>query len=135
MKVESVDLYVSFVPKATTDEVSTFLRAHEANIVDGPKGPGTYRVRFKADGARKDEVARLLKEMQQNRGVVSSEELQRMHFRRGGWASRHSSAKSGSAGRGGVEAALFRPAYHAAGQTDAETVIKAATIGAKHQAR
>jgi hypothetical protein len=73
MKVESVDLYVSFVPKATTDEVSKFLRAHEANIVDGPKGPGTYRVRFKADGAPKDEVARLLKEMQQNRGVVSSE--------------------------------------------------------------
>ena len=73
VKVESVDLYVSFAPKVTTEDLTKFLRAHDAWIVDGPKGPGTYRVRFKADGAPKEEMQRVLKDMQQSRSIVSSE--------------------------------------------------------------
>jgi hypothetical protein len=73
MKVESVDLYVSFVPKATTEEVTRFLHDHHAKIVDGPKGPGIYRLRFDADGPSKEEMVRVLKEMQQSRNIVSSE--------------------------------------------------------------
>ena len=71
--VDSIDLYVSFVPKATTEDVSKFLHDHEANIVDGPKAGGTYTVRFAVTGMPKQELARLLKEMQQNRNVVASE--------------------------------------------------------------
>jgi hypothetical protein len=73
VKVDSIDLYVNFVPQATTDEVSKFLRAHQASIVEGPKGAGTYRVRFAVTGTPKEELARLVKEMQQNRGIVGSE--------------------------------------------------------------
>jgi hypothetical protein len=73
VQVKSVDLYVNFVPSATAEEVTKFLRAHQGSIVEGPKGPGTYLVRFAASGTPKDETQRLIKEMQQNRTVVSSE--------------------------------------------------------------
>ncbi len=72
-KVESVDLLVTFVPQVTTDQVTKFLHDHHATIVDGPKGPGMYRLRFEANGAPKAETDRVVKEMQQNRNVVSSE--------------------------------------------------------------
>jgi hypothetical protein len=72
-KVESVDLLVTFVPQATTDQVTKFLHEHRATIVDGPKGPGMYRLRFEADGAPKAEADRVVKELQQSRNVVSSE--------------------------------------------------------------
>ncbi len=73
MPVDSVYLYINFVPQATTDQVTKFLRAHDAKIVDGPKGPGTYVVRFTANGTPKEETARVLKDMQQSRNIVSSE--------------------------------------------------------------
>jgi len=73
VKVDSIDLYVNFVPQATADDVTKFLRAHDAKIVDGPKGAGTYRVQFAVTGTPKEETARLLKEMQQSRNIVSSE--------------------------------------------------------------
>lgn len=72
-KVESIDLLVTFVPQATTDQVTRFLHDHRATIVDGPKGPGMYRLRFEADGAPKAETDRVVKELQQSRNVVSSE--------------------------------------------------------------
>ena len=73
VQVKSVDLYVNFVPTATAEEVTKFLRGHQGSIVDGPKGPGTYLVRFAASGTPKDETARLIKEMQQSRNIISSE--------------------------------------------------------------
>ena len=73
VKVESIDLYVNFVPSATADDVTKFLRSHQAMIVEGPKGAGTYRVRFAATGTPKEELARLLKEMQQSRSIIGSE--------------------------------------------------------------
>jgi len=71
--VDSIDLYLTFVPKATSEQLSTFLRDHEANIVAGPKAGGTYTVRFAVTGMPKQELGRLLKEMQDNRNVVASE--------------------------------------------------------------
>ena len=71
--VDSVYLYINFAPQASADEVTKFLRAHQASIVEGPKGAGTYRVRFAVTGLPKEELARLVKDMQQNRNVVSSE--------------------------------------------------------------
>jgi hypothetical protein len=68
VQVESLDLYINFVPQVSTDEVTKFLRARE-----GPKGAGTYRVRFAVTGLPKEELARLVNDMQQNRNIVSSE--------------------------------------------------------------
>jgi hypothetical protein len=73
VQVESLDLYINFVPQTSTDEVTKFLRARQASIVEGPKGAGTYRVRFAVTGLPKEELARLVKDMQQNRNIVSSE--------------------------------------------------------------
>jgi hypothetical protein len=73
VQVESLDLYINFVPQVSADEVTKFLRARQASIVEGPKGAGTYRVRFAVTGLPKEELARLVKDMQQNRNVVSSE--------------------------------------------------------------
>ena len=73
IKVESIDLLVTFVPQATTEQVTKFLHDHRATIVDGPKGPGMYRLRFEADGSPKAEADRVVKELQQSRNVVSSE--------------------------------------------------------------
>jgi hypothetical protein len=72
-KVESIDLLVTFVPQATADQMTKFLHDNHAAIVDGPKGLGTYRVRFDADGAPKAETERVVKEMQKYRSIVSSE--------------------------------------------------------------
>jgi hypothetical protein len=73
VKVDSIDLYVNFAQQATSDEVTKFLRSHQGSIVEGPKGAGTYRVRFAVTGMPKEELARLVKEMQQNRNIVGSE--------------------------------------------------------------
>jgi hypothetical protein len=73
VKVDSVDFYVNFAPQVSADEVTKFLRAHDAKIVDGPKGPGTYQVQFKATGTTKEETARILKELQNSRNIVASE--------------------------------------------------------------
>jgi hypothetical protein len=73
-KVESVDLLVTFVPQATADQVTKFLRDRNATIIDGPKGPAMmYRLRFVANGAPKEETDRVVKDMQQNRNIVSTE--------------------------------------------------------------
>ena len=71
--VDAVYLYINFTPQATTAEVTKFLNAHAGKIVDGPKGVGTYVVRFTANGKSKAELARVMQEMQQNRNIVGSE--------------------------------------------------------------
>jgi hypothetical protein len=73
VKVDSVDFYVNFAPQASTDEVTKFLRAHDAKIVDGPKGPGTYQVQFKAEGTPKEAAAHIREELQKSRNIVASE--------------------------------------------------------------
>jgi hypothetical protein len=73
VKVDSIDLYVNFAPQASADEITKFLRNQQASIVEGPKGAGTYRVRFAVTGTPKAETARIVKEMQQNRNIVTSE--------------------------------------------------------------
>ena len=71
--VDSLDLFINFVPQATTDDVTKFLRDHSARIVDGPKALGTYKVRFTVSGTPKDELTRVVNEMKQNRNIVASE--------------------------------------------------------------
>jgi len=67
-----IDYYVNFVPQVTTDEVTKFLRAHDAKIIDGPKGPGTYQIQFRTADT-KEQRARILQELQSSRSIVASE--------------------------------------------------------------
>jgi hypothetical protein len=73
VKVKSVDFFVIFSPQISTEELTNFLRANKAKIVDGPKGGATYQVRFEADGSPQDEIARLKKVMEAQPKIVRSE--------------------------------------------------------------
>ena len=73
VKVESVDFFVNFASNVTTEQITAFLHTNHGRIVDGPKGSGTYQVRYDANGKPKDEIARLRKIMDEHRDIVRSE--------------------------------------------------------------
>ena len=65
---------VRFAPQANMAEVTRFLDAHDAVIVDGPRpgGPGgMYRVRIARHYVGKDELDRLVKEFQSASNLIS----------------------------------------------------------------
>jgi anti-sigma factor RsiW len=61
---------VAFVPEASAAEVTRFLDRYQAAIVDGPRAGGLYRIRIGAAAKSKDELANLIRRMQQESGVV-----------------------------------------------------------------
>jgi hypothetical protein len=66
---------VRFAPQANMADVTRFLDAHDAVIVDGPRpgGPGgMYRVRIARHYAGKDELDRLVKEFQSASNLIST---------------------------------------------------------------
>jgi hypothetical protein len=65
---------VRFAPQANMADVTRFLDAHDAVIVDGPRpgGPGgMYRVRIARHYVAKDELDRLVKEFQSASNLIS----------------------------------------------------------------
>jgi len=72
-KVDSLNFYVNFNPQASSADITRFLKNQQGSIVEGPRATGTYVVRFTVAGTSKGEAARLTKEMQQNRSIVTSE--------------------------------------------------------------
>lgn len=65
---------VRFAPQASIAEISRFLDSRDAAIVDGPKpgGPGgMYKVRLSRSYLSKDDVDKLVKEMQASSNIVS----------------------------------------------------------------
>ena len=65
---------VRFAPQANMADVTRFLDAHDAVIVDGPRpgGPGgMYRVRIARHYVGKDELDRLVKEFQSASNLIS----------------------------------------------------------------
>ena len=65
---------VRFAPQASMADVTRFLDAHDAVIVDGPRpgGPGgLYRVRVARRYVGKEELERLVKEFQSATNVIS----------------------------------------------------------------
>ncbi len=72
-KVDSLNFYVNFNPQASAADITRFLKNQQGSIVEGPRATGTYVVRFTVAGTSKGEAARLTKEMQQNRSIVTSE--------------------------------------------------------------
>ena len=59
---------VRFAPNATAADITKFLEDNKAVVVDGPKN-GMYRVRLAVTGIPKEELARIIKQMQDNKNV------------------------------------------------------------------
>jgi anti-sigma factor RsiW len=59
---------VRFAPNATAADITKFLEDNKAVVVDGPKA-GMYRIRLAVTGMPKEELARIIKQMQDNKNV------------------------------------------------------------------
>lgn len=59
---------VRFAPDATAADITKFLEDNKAVVVDGPKA-GMYRIRLAVTGMPKEELARIIKQMQENKSV------------------------------------------------------------------
>jgi hypothetical protein len=58
------DALIRFAPEATTGDVSKLLESYKLVIVDGPSGGGVYTVRFAVTGMPKEDLARMVKKLQ-----------------------------------------------------------------------
>jgi hypothetical protein len=59
---------VRFAPEASAADITKFLEENKLTLVDGPKS-GLYRVRVAATGLPKEELARLVKQLQDNKVI------------------------------------------------------------------
>jgi hypothetical protein len=69
--VESSLAMVRFAPSATANDINTFLNAHKAAIIEGPKAGGMYRVRLAVPALPKEQLDRVIREMKGETNVVS----------------------------------------------------------------
>ncbi len=60
---------IAFAPEATATEIAAFLQAHKASIVEGPRAGGLYKVRINAPEQTKDDVRRVIADMQKSKTV------------------------------------------------------------------
>ena len=61
---------IGFAPQANAADVTKFLDAHKATIVEGPKGGGLYRVRVSATVLPRNDLAAVVKQMQDDSKIV-----------------------------------------------------------------
>jgi anti-sigma-K factor RskA len=61
---------VRFTPQATAADITKFLDAHKAVMVDGPKKGGMFTMRLPASGMSKPDVAKLVQQMQTETKIV-----------------------------------------------------------------
>jgi anti-sigma-K factor RskA len=64
---------VRFAREASAAEITRFLEKYQAAVVDGPKPGGLYRVRLAVSILARDEYARIVDRMRQDRIVESAE--------------------------------------------------------------
>jgi hypothetical protein len=64
---------VRFAREASAGEITHFLEDYQATLVDGPKPGGFYRVRIAMKSLAKEEFARIVARMRQERIVASAE--------------------------------------------------------------
>jgi hypothetical protein len=76
--VDGSYVVVSFVPQATVAEITKFLGAYKATVVEAPtRTPlGGYRIRLSETKLKDDEVTRIIKQMQDESKIVSFIALQ-----------------------------------------------------------
>ena len=63
---------VRFAREASAGEITRFLEEYQATLVDGPKPGGFYRVRLAMKTLAKEELARIVSRMRQDRIVESA---------------------------------------------------------------
>ena len=61
---------IRFVPQASMSDITNFLGAYKATVVDGPNA-GAYRIRIPGSGLSKDEVRKVVRQMQDESKIVS----------------------------------------------------------------
>jgi len=60
---------IRFAPQATFGEITKLLENYKITLVDGPKGDGLYEVRLAVTSLPKEEVAKVLKRLQDENNV------------------------------------------------------------------
>ena len=61
---------IGFTPQASAADVTKFLEAHKASIVEGPKPGGLYRIRVSTTALPKNDLAAIVKQMQNDSKIV-----------------------------------------------------------------
>jgi hypothetical protein len=61
---------IAFAPQASAADVTKFLESHKVSVVDGPRPGGFYTVRVSVTALPKAELARIVKQMQDDNKVV-----------------------------------------------------------------
>jgi anti-sigma-K factor RskA len=61
---------VTFVPQASSADITKFLRAHRAQVVKGPTAEGIYTIRISADALSAAEVAEVVQDFRQPNDLV-----------------------------------------------------------------
>jgi hypothetical protein len=62
---------VRFNPTATAADITRFFDAHKASVVEGPRAGGIYRVRVAATSMSKDELAKRVAQLGEDKNVVA----------------------------------------------------------------
>ena len=64
---------VRFAPQATASDITNFLGAYKATVVEGPlkMGGQLYRIRLSEAKLPRDEVSKIIRQMQEESKVVS----------------------------------------------------------------
>ena len=64
------DALISFAPQASATEIGRVMKSYQLSMVDGPSSTGMYKVRISMTGIPKDDLARILKQVQEEKSVV-----------------------------------------------------------------
>jgi hypothetical protein len=69
-EIEGATAFVRFSPQITAAEITRFLQTNKV-LLDGPKLEGLYQIRVVAGDKSKEELARIVKQMQQDKLIIS----------------------------------------------------------------
>jgi anti-sigma factor RsiW len=68
-KTQGAFALIRFAPQASAADITMFLEANKMSIADGPSGGGLYRVRVAPSALPKDELANIIKRLQDDKVV------------------------------------------------------------------
>jgi hypothetical protein len=68
---EGATAFIRFSPQTTAADITRFLQANKGTTVEGPRAEGMYRIRVMAGDKSKEELARITKQMQQDKLIIS----------------------------------------------------------------
>jgi hypothetical protein len=62
---------VRFNPNATAADITKFFDGHKASVVEGPRAGGIYRIRVAATSLSKDELAKVVAQLAEDKSIVA----------------------------------------------------------------